>query len=58
MSDILLFFNELRTKYNSTNKMIITNKIFTQNYNNMHFIVPKIGDKKKFLELAKKISLN
>ena len=54
MSDILLFFNELRTKYNSTNKMIITNKIFTQNYNNMHFIVPKIGDKKKILELAKK----
>ena len=54
MSDILLFFQELKTKYHSTNKIIITNKLFTQNYDNIKFIVPKIGDKKKILELAKK----
>lgn len=54
MHDILLFFQELKTKYHSTNKIIITNKLFTQNYNDLQFVIPKIGDKKKILELAKR----
>jgi excinuclease ABC subunit C len=49
----LLIF-ELRTRYNSDSKQIFTNIPVEEVYEGLEILVPKIGDKKKLVELSLK----
>jgi excinuclease ABC subunit C len=56
--DILsLAIAEIRTEYQSKSEEVIVPFDFTESYENIKFTVPKVGDKKKLLELSMKNAL-
>lgn len=45
---------EMRQRYNSNAKEVLVEESFNTNINDVHFVVPQIGDKKHLLDLSKR----